>query len=306
MIYRSLSATLLASYLSVTGCNFSKFAADQAAGIAQDSSGHMRGLWDYELARNGASASIMQLEALHSISPENESLSLTLASSYVGFAVGWVEIDADKTEDAGKYDEATRMRQRAELMYVRARDLAVAAMRYRDHGIDKALLSKPEELRRYLEAHYTDPEDDVPPVFWAACAWGSILNLTEDMGLTVDLPTVRTLIEHSVKLNPGFEMAGGLQFLGGFYAQFPAQFGGSPAKGKEYFERALELTGRKAHLVQVNYARLYALTSNDKPLFLSLLREVIDAGDQGHDVRLANKIARVHAELLLGQADRLL
>src|SRR5205807_1865536 len=106
---------------------------------------------------------------------------------------------------------------------------------------------------------YDDPEHDVAPLFWAASAWGSILNVTENLGLAIDLPAIRMLVERSVRLDPSFEMAGGLQFLGGFYAQFPAQFGGSPEKAKQYFEQALKLTGRRAHIVQVNYARLYAL-----------------------------------------------
>ena len=60
-------------------------------------------------------------------------------------------------------------------------------------------------------------------------------------------------------------------------------------------------TGRRSHQVQLNYARLYAVTLKDKALFLSLLREIIDAPDQGQEVRLANKIARVRAELLLSK-----
>ena len=290
----------------VLGCNLNKFAADQAGSIAVASSGHMRGFWDFEIARPGTAAAIMQLEAMHSVTPDNEQLTLTLASAYVGYAFSWVELDLEHAEDAGRFDEADRLRHRAELLYTRARDLALGAMRRRDDGIDKMLLAKPAELERYLRDHYDDPKDDVAPVFWAASAWGSILNLTEDMGLVADLPTVRTLIEHSARLDPGFEMAAALQFLGGFYAQFPAQFGGSPEKGKEYFEQALKLTGRRAHLVQVNYARLYALTVNDKPLFLSLLREVIASDDLGGDVRLPNKMARMRAELLLSKADRLL
>lgn len=283
-----------------------KLAADSAADIARAADPHMRAFWDYEVAGSGLAASIMQLEALHSISPDNEDLSLVLTSSYVGYAFGWLEVSIERAEDAGRYDQATRLRQRAELMYRRARDLAVGVMRYRDAGIDQALAAKPEVLKRYLQEHYDDPEDDVAPVFWAASAWGSLMNMTEDMGQTADLPTVRTLIDHSVSLNPGFEMAGGVQFLGGFLSQYPAQMGGDPERGRQYFEQALRLTKRRAHIVLVNYARLYALTVNDKPLFLKLLREVIEAGDQGQRFRLSNKIARIRAEMLLAKADRLL
>lgn len=293
--------------LVLNGCGMNEIAANTAADMAHQSAPHMRGFWDYEIAGTGIAASIMQLEAMHSVSPSNERLSLLLASSYVGYAVGWLEVEMERAEDAGRYDDAARQKHRAELLYQRARDLAVGVMRYRHSGIDAVLMTtEPTRLKRYLQEHYTDSEDDVAPLFWAASAWGSQLNLTDDISNVVALPTIRTLIEHSVRLNPGFEMAGGLQFLGGLYAQSPPEFGGNPEKGRLYFEEALKLTGRRAHLVHLNYARFYALTQSDKPLFLLLLREVVEADDQGREFRLANKIARARAELLLAKANQLL
>jgi hypothetical protein len=44
---------------------------------------------------------------------------------------------------------------------------------------------------------------------------------------------------------------------------------------------------------------------NDKALYVSLLDEIIKAPDQGRDVRLANKIARIRAELLLSKVDQI-
>src|ERR1700755_1276148 len=82
--------------LASAGCNLNRFAADQAGGIAATSSSYMRGFWDYEIARSGTSSGIMQLESMHSVSPENEQLSLTLASMYVGYGFGWVELDMDR------------------------------------------------------------------------------------------------------------------------------------------------------------------------------------------------------------------
>lgn len=114
------------------------------------------------------------------------------------------------------------------------------------------------------------------------------------------------MVEHVAQLDEGYEDGAALVFLGSLNAQYPAQFGGSPEKGKAYFERALELTGRRAHQVQLNYARFYALTMNDRELFLSLLEEIMDAPDQGNGVRLANAIARVRAQRLLSKVDLLL
>jgi hypothetical protein len=264
----------------------------------------MRGFWDYDIAGQGNAAGIMQLESLLGFSPGNEELALTLCASYVGYAFGWVEVHAERAEASGDYDGAARQRHRAELLYTRARDLALRAMRIRDDGIDAALKSKPAQLKAYLAEHYDEPSD-AAPLFWAAASWGALLSMSEDMSLAMDLSAILALVERVIQLDESFEGAGALVFLGGFNAQFPAEFGGSPERGKQYFERALKLTDRRAHQVQLSYARFYAVTMNDEALYRSLLEEIIAAPDQGSDVRLANKIARIRAELLLSRVDRI-
>ncbi|MDD9942662.1 MAG: TRAP transporter TatT component family protein [Myxococcales bacterium] len=286
-------------------CNLNAFAADQAGGIAAASVAHMRGFWDYEIAGHGNAAGIMQLESLYGLSPDNEDLAMTLCASYVGYAFGWVEVEAEQADDAGDYDRAEQERLRAELLYRRARDIAVRSMRNRDTGIDQALRGRQDQLKAYLQKHYDDPEDDVGLVFWAAASWGGLLGMSDDASLAMDLPAIVAMVQHVASLDPGYEDAGALVFLGGFNSQFPAQFGGSPQKGREYFERALSITDRRAHQVHLNYARLYAVTVGDRELFLALTREIIDAPDQGSSVRLANKIARRRAQLLLSRVDML-
>jgi hypothetical protein len=289
--------------LALAGCSMTGFAANQAGAIAAESVDRLRGFWDYDIAGQANAAGIMQLEGLLGFSPDDERLSLTLCASYVGYAFGWVEVQAQEAEDAGDYDAASRQRHRAELLYTRARDLALRVLRGRDAGIDQALRSKPQELRAYLAEHYRDPED-AAPVFWAAASWGALLGMSEDMSLVMDLPAIIALVEHVVALDPGFESAGALVFLGGFNAQFPVQLGGSPDRAKQHFERALKITRRRAHQVQLAYARTYAVTVGDRELYVSLLNEIVQAPDQGSRVRLANKIARIRAELLLSKVDQ--
>jgi hypothetical protein len=290
---------VFAAPLALMGCNLNRFAADQAGSISASSTAYMRGFWDYDIARSGTAAAIMQLEAMHSVSPDNEALTLTLVSTYVGHAFGYVELDMERARAEHQYAKADRLRARAELIYRRARDLALHAMHVRDDGIDAAIKGDPAALRKYLSERYSDPKTDLAPVFWTASTWGAMLNMTDSMDATVDLPVIRAMIDHVVALDPGYEGAAGLVFLGGVYSQTPPDFGGDLAKSKQYFERALELTGRKSHVVQLNYAKLYALTAGDAKLFRSLLDEILAPEDQGSDVRLSNKIARMHAELLL-------
>jgi hypothetical protein len=235
---------------------------------------------------------------MHSVSPDNEALALTLVSTYVGHAFGYVELDMERARAEHRYDKANRLRARAELIYKRARDLALRTMRVRDAGIDEAIQGDPAALRKYLQERYPDREH-LAPVFWTASSWAAILGQTDALDATVDLPAIRAMVEHVIAVDPAYESATGLVLLGGVYAQTPPDFGGDLAKAKQYFEKALELTGRKSHVVQLNYAKLYAQTTGDTKLFRSLIEEILAPEDQGNDVRLSNKIARMHAELLL-------
>jgi hypothetical protein len=289
---------LSATSVLFAGCSLNRIAADQAGNIAAASSDYMRGFWDYEIARAGTASAIMQLEAMHAVSPDNEPLTLALASTYIGHAFGWVELDLAEARAARQFDKAERLRARAELLYRRARDLGLSTLRKRDSAIDEKLMGEPAQLKQYLEREYSSKED-LAPVFWTGMAWGSVLGVTDQMDQAIDVPAVRTLIEHVVAVEPSYQGGASLVFLGGLLAQTPAEYGGDPEQAKGHFERALKLTERKCHTVQLNYAKLYALTTGDRKLFFTLLDEVIAPEDQGAKTRLDNKIARRHAELLL-------
>ena len=235
---------------------------------------------------------------MHSVSRDNEALTLALVSSYVGHGFGFVELDLAEARAAHQYDKAEHLRARAELLYRRARDLALSTLRKRDRAIDERLQGDPAALKKYLKTEYAQ-RDDLAPVFWTGMAWGSVLGVTDQMDQAIDVPAIRALIEHVIEVDPGYEEGAPLVFLGGLLAQTPADYGGNPEQAKSYFEQALKLTQRKSHTVQLNYAKLYALTTGDTKLFFALLDEVMAPEDQGAPVRLSNKIARRHAELLL-------
>jgi hypothetical protein len=291
--------------VSLGGC-IKSLAADTTADFLTDAAPAVRGYFDYETAGYAAANALLQLEGLHSVTPEHDGLTLAMAQGYIAYAFGWV---MDKHEDAlllGKYEEADRQQARAYVMYTRARQLLLKLMRKRDPGIDEALSGDPDQLRVYLRTHYPDPKDDSELVFWCAIAWGSELtNAPSLLDTVVDLPFVKVLAQHSIELDERYENAGALALLGGIESSLPEQAGGDWKKGKAYFERALKLSGRRNHLHHINYARIYAINAQDRQLFVSLLREVIEAGDQGNDVRMSNKVARRRAERNLAHVDEL-
>ncbi|MDB4986380.1 MAG: hypothetical protein JWN04_1558 [Myxococcaceae bacterium] len=300
MLRTCLPASLLLASTTFPACSFSKLAADQTAALLKEATPALDGFWDYDLAGVGTPGAIMQLEAFLAVSPDNEDLALNLAKAYVGYATGWVENDYEVAYAAGDMDKSDRLRQRARLLYLRARNLALHALRKRDAGVDAALkTNSPEKLADYLKQQYTD-KGDVGPVFWTGLAWGAAINMSLDQpDLIAELPIAKAFVERAKELDDGFFNGGAYIFLGSMEAAFPAAMGGNPEKGRELFEQGLKRTERKNHMLLVNYARIYAVNTQNRELYVKLLNEVIDAPDLGNAVRLSNKVARRRAERYL-------
>jgi hypothetical protein len=297
-----LATTCVLATTSLTGCNMNRMVANSTAGLIEEGAPALDAFWDWDLAGYGIPGGIMQLETFLHIAPDNEVLALNLAKAYLGYAQGWVENDYEIAFAAGDFDKSDRLRQRARLLYLRARNLALRCMRNRDDGIDEALRNPDQTvLAKYLADNYTSAED-VAPLFWAGLAWGSAINMSLDQPeLIADLPQVKPLIERARELDDMYFNGGAYLALGTLEASFPPALGGDPEKGKKWFEQGLAKTGRKNHMMHVNYARIYAVNAQNRDLFYKLLTEVIEAGDMGGSVRLSNKIARIRAARYLAQ-----
>lgn len=287
---------------SLTAC-VSELAADATAGFLADAAPATRGFFDYETAGHAAANGILQLEALHTISPDNERLTLTLAQGYVVYAFGWVMDQHEQALLAYDYEAADRHQHRAYLMYTRSVALMQSLMMEQDDGFMKAAIGDPDEFKAYLREEFGDPEDDIELVFWMAISWGSAVTNAPEMDALIDMPAVKALAQHAVSLDEGYENAGAVALLAGIDCSYPEEYGGNWKRGHEYFERALKLTGRKNHLHHINYARTCAINAQEKDLFMALMHEVVDADDMGHEFRLSNKVARRRAERYLQHKD---
>ena len=77
-------------------------------------------------------------------------------------------------------------------------------------------------------------------------------------------------------------------------------FGGDTASARTHFEKAIQASDGKFLMVYYYYARSYAVMTQNKDLFESLLHRVIDAPENLlPDQNLANEIAKMKATELL-------
>ena len=301
---RALVPQLLGLFLvaaAISGCDLTKLTANTTVDVFAEAAPAFDQHWDYEFAGQAAPGSIIQLEGVWRITPDNEVLLLQLAKSYTGYAYGWVEDDLEQV-DPMDFQREEHLRQRARLMYIRARNFAFRAIRNEEDGFDAAREAGLESFEQWLDENFDDAED-APILLWAGYSWGSAINVSRDDPMMIaDLPFAKALVEHSVELDPTYYNAAGLTFMGVVTAE---ELGGDPENAKPLFERALDITDRRALIVQYNYAKSYAVRTQDRELFESLLNEVLEAGDVLPEARLANKIAKRRARRLLRQADDL-
>lgn len=302
-----VSAVVLAGWgLLASGCNMTQLAVETQAEVMEQAFPAIEEQTDYEFAREGIPANLVQIDGLLKVQPDNERLLMLATQGFCSYAYGFVEDDMQRAELAGDLEASDRYRARAREMYLKARDYGLSLLRLRQSDFPEELPRDPDQLKKVLNELFTDAED-APALFWTGNAWGSAINISRDDPLLVaDLPFTTVFVERSVELDEKYYHAAGHVFLGVANSALGESMGGDPEKGRQHLEKALSLTGRKATLVQVNYAQAYAVQKNDKALFSKLVNEAIETPIPKGDLALPNTIAKRRAERLLAQVDTLI
>src|SRR5688500_2908407 len=186
------------------GCDLTRFTANSSANLFSRGSSGLDQHFDYELVGDGLPGSILTLEGVFRIVPDNEVLGVALMRAYTAYGYGWVEDEMEQAQDRADLEEEERLMGRARLLYERARNVGLHLMRLRDRGIDQAMSGGYEDFVAYIERRYTS-RDDLPLLFWTGYSWGSAVNAgRDDPELILSLPLARALVERAVALDESF------------------------------------------------------------------------------------------------------
>jgi hypothetical protein len=295
---------LLSVVLLGSGC-VSDLMIDLMADAREEASPAFAEHWDYELAGEVIPGSILTLEGTARLSPDNETVLTQLIRAYTGYAYGWVEDEMEVAMARGDYARAAELRNRARFMYQRARDLGQHLLALHDDGFDEAYGAGFLTFEAWVHETF-DEREDAAVLMWAGDPWGLHIKAgVDDPSAVADLSFMRALVERAVELDPEYSNATGLTLLATIEATIPAALGGQPERSEELFERALSITERKTLLVHVNYAMSYAVNTANRELFVSLLNEVLTAGDLSPQNRMMNQIARRRAQRAMARLDEL-
>lgn len=286
--------------LTLAACDTAKLAADSTSALFGRAAPAVEQYWDYDVVGKSFPASIIQLEGLLRVVPDNEVIGLSLIGAYIGYGTGWIEDRVEVADAADDWEKADHLRRRALIMYTRAWELSKHFLRNRDPGLDEALKGGVDSLEAWLDAVFVEKED-AAILLWAGASLGARINMgMEDIDTVADLPLAKVILNRSVELDPDFMFMIAKMTMGVLAA---SEFPPNMDRAKAILDEVLEKTERRNLMVQVSMARYYAVNAGDSKLFTELLEEVLAAGDVLPEARLSNVIARRRAERYLGRIE---
>ncbi|MBS1148753.1 MAG: uncharacterized protein H6Q89_451 [Myxococcaceae bacterium] len=249
-------------------------------------------LSDLEVAKIAAGSSLVQIEGMQQLAPDNEDALFLLVQAWTGFGGAFIEDEWEQAYDRGDEDAEGHHATRASQAYDRAIRFGTLLLEQRWPGF-VAAQKNDETIKAYL-ARVDDPE----ALLWLGAAWlsrGSVA--AERPEIVAELFVGVALVERSVALKPALAFGLGYAMLGAYHARSPDA---ELAQAKELFEKSLALTERKALTTQLLYAQNWACQAHDEQAYRALLEEVIAAGDVLPAQRLENTIAVRKAKRYLG------
>ena len=288
-----MRALLLLVVLCATGC-LDRIILDGTLQSTRAAARTFDTLSDLEVAKEGAGSSLVQIEGMWTLAPDNEDGLFLLTQSWTGYASAFIEDSweqaVDREDDEGEVLHARR----AKAAYDRAVKFGSLLMEQKKPGFAAA-----QKNSLTMKAYLGDVQKkDAEPLLWLGLAWLSRGGVAGDQPEVVaDLFVGVSLLERSVELDETLAYATGLAALGAYHARSPDA---ELPQARALFERALTLTNRKALTVQLMYAQNFACQSRDAKLYRALLNEVVSAGDVLPEQRLENEIAHRKGARYLG------
>ena len=255
---------------------------------------------DLELVGDAIPFGLKLYESLLDSSPKNKELLIATCSNFTQYGVAFLETEAIVLGEAQHHDEVARLNARALKLYLRAKGYCLRAMEVRFPGIGPQLLTDPVPALARAE------KKDVPLLYWMAASWGSAISLGVDKPeIVIDMPTVRALAERALALDESWGK-GALHEMFVSLDSLPEALGGSTARAREHFNRAIELQKGLSPGPYVALATGVAVPAQDRAEFERLLQTALAIDpEQDPSVRLVTLVQQRRARALLDHIESL-
>ncbi len=140
----------------------------------------------------------------------------------------------------------------------------------------------------------------VDAMYTLASSWAGFVQAhSEQWDAIADLPKVEALLDRVVALEPTHDHGQAYLYLGVLNSLRPEAVGGKPELGRQYFEKAIELSGGRNLYAKTLFAQYYARLVFNQELHDKLLNEVLAADPKAPGFTLTNTLAQDRARKLL-------
>ena len=250
---------------------------------------------DPELIRESIPFALKLYESILDSAPKHKDLLVATCSAFTQYAYAFIETDAEVLGEA-HHDEVVKLKARALNLYIRGKDYCMRAMDVRWKGMRAALMRDPAAALKKVKAKPAD----IPLLYWTAASLGSAVSLGLDKPeLVVDLPTVRALAERAMALDENWSK-GALHELMITIDSLPETLGGSPARAREHFDKAVKIQGGNSPGPYVSLATGVMVPTQDRAGFEKLLNEALAIDpEKDPDTRLVTLVTQRRARALL-------
>jgi hypothetical protein len=248
---------------------------------------------DLELTRDAAPFFLKFGEAVLAKTPDHVALAETIAAGFVRYAWAFVAFEADRIEGRD-LAEATRLRKRAVLLYLRAERHAMRALESHTPGITARLSAASSSADVVvIDSRHAGL------AYWAAAAWGARISLSKGEAEAVaQLPAATRLVSALTQCCAAWGDGAVASLAGSFEAGRP---GGSTDQAQRWFDQAAELSKGRLAAVPLARAEAIFLTAGDRQAFERLVREAIAIALQNPGAD--NQIMLMRARWLLDTID---
>jgi hypothetical protein len=283
---------LLLVLVAASGCSPKQMALNRMAAAMASASSVYESDNDPEFVRLAAPGTLKTIEMLLAQSPDQPQLLLTACSGFAEYSYGFLHVEAEvRAADAAA---AKDLRSRAEKMYQRARGYCLHGLEVKHAGLTRQTLALDP-----VAALKPTAVDDVPFLYWAAASWGAELSLgSNPLARIAELASVRALLNRAKTLNDTWDQGAIYEAMIAFDGVSPL-LGGSPARARADFDKAMELSDRKSVFAFVALAATMSDPSEKRRLLEQAL--AVDVSTL-RSRRLTNLIAQRYARALLASA----
>lgn len=292
---------ILAMLASTWSCSVKKMAMNTVANaLTADEGGNVfLSDNDPELIADALPFAIKTYESLLLAMPRHSRLRLRTGSLYVMYANAFLQSPAELLPDE-QYQQKDHLLKRSKNLYLRGRDMLLDGLELKYTGFLQALHKK-----EYDKAKKMVRIEDIDHLYWAGAGWlGAFAIDPFDMKLGITLPQAAALMERVRELDANYGNGSIDDFYVLYYGALPEYMGGSAAKAREHFEKALIASKGRSGSPFLSLATTISINEQKRDEFMSLLDKVMAIEpDSDPDNRLVHVINRRKAQWLKDHVD---